>query len=268
MQGLALGLGEQVVFSPFVFGSFSETEAKFFQSPPPPEKQVLPKEAASLPSFQLGDLTGFGELRVSNTPASSDTPTSAPRDPSRENGSAALPRLQIGSAEVLGRIPPDGAAVQGNEKGPASETVSFEKEGDVKEHSKVGRDEQGQAQVQAGNDQHASAKQTPKSWASLVGVQPGYGDVVRSSGPVKSAPLAASKPISNSSVRLQPRGLINTGNSCFANATLQALLSCPPFLNLLASIKSRTIPQVSSTRRVYKPLLRTWFLSCMGLVAV
>lgn len=241
MHGLALGLSEQVVFSPgfsgFVFGSFSETEAQFYQSPPPPEKQVLPKEAGHQ-IFQFGDLTGFGELRVSDTAV--DMPTSAP---SRENGAAAL---QIGSAEVdLGRTPPDGAAVQGSEKGPAAETVSFEKE----EHSKVGRDEQGQAQAQAGNDQRASAKPAPKSWASLVGVQPGFGDAVRSSGHVKPAPVPTSKPESKASVRLQPRGLINTGNSCFANATLQALLSCPPFLNLLASIKSRTIPQVSSTRK-------------------
>lgn len=41
-----------------------------------------------------------------------------------------------------------------------------------------------------------------------------------------------------------PRGLINSGNLCFLNATLQALLSCSPFVLLLHEIKDRNIPKV------------------------
>ncbi|KAG0575874.1 hypothetical protein KC19_5G036500 [Ceratodon purpureus] len=236
-EGGVVGAVDQVLFSPFVFGSFSESEAKYFQSPPPPEKQVVSKEAPSVPLFQFGDLTGFDELRVL------DVPTSATRQPSSENGAAALPRLQIGSAEAVERAPGDGSGVQGSEKIPAAETIRFQKEEDTKDPAKVGRDDQGLAQAQAGNDQQASAKQAPKSWASLVGVQQVPGGLSRSPGQVKSAPVPPSKPVTTASPRIQPRGLINTGNSCFANATLQALLSCPPFLNLLVSIKSRNIPQ-------------------------
>lgn len=43
---------------------------------------------------------------------------------------------------------------------------------------------------------------------------------------------------------LQPRGLINSGNLCFLNATLQALLSCSPFVQLLHEIRNRSIPKV------------------------
>lgn len=42
-----------------------------------------------------------------------------------------------------------------------------------------------------------------------------------------------------------PRGLINSGNLCFLNATLQALLSCAPFVQLLHDLKRRDIPKVS-----------------------
>ncbi|CAH1779744.1 unnamed protein product [Owenia fusiformis] len=37
-------------------------------------------------------------------------------------------------------------------------------------------------------------------------------------------------------VPLQPRGLINRGNWCYINATLQALLACPPFYHLIKAI--------------------------------
>ncbi|KAK9154762.1 hypothetical protein Sjap_002242 [Stephania japonica] len=40
-----------------------------------------------------------------------------------------------------------------------------------------------------------------------------------------------------------PRGLINSGNLCFLNATMQALLSCSPFVQLLQELKSRNIPK-------------------------
>lgn len=50
---------------------------------------------------------------------------------------------------------------------------------------------------------------------------------------------------STSSCDLLPRGLINTGNLCFLNATLQALLACPPFIEFLLELKARDIPEVS-----------------------
>ena len=43
---------------------------------------------------------------------------------------------------------------------------------------------------------------------------------------------------------LMPRGLINSGNLCFLNATLQALLSCSPFACLLQELRNHDIPKV------------------------
>lgn len=42
---------------------------------------------------------------------------------------------------------------------------------------------------------------------------------------------------------LLPRGLVNLGNLCFLNATLQALLSCSPFVHLLQELKTRDITE-------------------------
>ncbi|KAL6288657.1 hypothetical protein ACE6H2_006167 [Prunus campanulata] len=50
-------------------------------------------------------------------------------------------------------------------------------------------------------------------------------------------------PVSVSTVLL-PRGLINSGNLCFLNATLQALLSCSPFVQLLQELRTRKVPKV------------------------
>ncbi|KAA8549818.1 hypothetical protein F0562_001502 [Nyssa sinensis] len=41
-----------------------------------------------------------------------------------------------------------------------------------------------------------------------------------------------------------PRGLVNLGNLCFLNATLQALLSCSPFVLLLQELRTRNIPKI------------------------
>ncbi|XP_068641965.1 ubiquitin carboxyl-terminal hydrolase 24 [Aristolochia californica] len=43
---------------------------------------------------------------------------------------------------------------------------------------------------------------------------------------------------------LLPRGLINSGNLCFLNATLQALLACSPFVQLLQELRQRSIPKI------------------------
>lgn len=46
-------------------------------------------------------------------------------------------------------------------------------------------------------------------------------------------------------VNLLPHGLINSGNLCFLNATVQALLSCSPFVKLLLELRNQNIPKVS-----------------------
>ncbi|KAH9615386.1 hypothetical protein KSS87_020288 [Heliosperma pusillum] len=60
----------------------------------------------------------------------------------------------------------------------------------------------------------------------------------------KNVGKTASSGAINAVSDLLPRGLINAGNLCFLNATLQALLSCSPFVKLLQELRTRDIRKV------------------------
>ncbi|XP_067273287.1 ubiquitin carboxyl-terminal hydrolase 10 isoform X4 [Pseudorasbora parva] len=61
---------------------------------------------------------------------------------------------------------------------------------------------------------------------------------------LKLAELIENVKLIHKPVSLQPRGLINKGNWCYINATLQALIACPPMYHLMKSI-----PLFSETQR-------------------
>ncbi|KAH9424442.1 Ubiquitin carboxyl-terminal hydrolase 10 [Dermatophagoides pteronyssinus] len=64
---------------------------------------------------------------------------------------------------------------------------------------------------------------------------------------------------------IMPRGLINRGNWCYVNATLQALLACPPFYNLMREIsetqglfrQSTSTPIIDNFARYFVKFLPT-----------
>ncbi|BFG34892.1 hypothetical protein CerSpe_211660 [Prunus speciosa] len=72
---------------------------------------------------------------------------------------------------------------------------------------------------------------------------------------------------------LLPRGLINSGYLCFLNATLQALLSCSPFVQLLQELRTRKVPKSSSLNltclvvQVQRTKMQV-FLRLVGLLAL
>ena len=65
-------------------------------------------------------------------------------------------------------------------------------------------------------------------------------------GASQTAPLLAA-PLAAAAAPFERRGFVNSGNLCFANATLQALLGLQPFVALLQHLSASTLPLSPST---------------------
>ncbi|KAJ2238531.1 hypothetical protein GGH97_005377, partial [Coemansia sp. RSA 475] len=55
---------------------------------------------------------------------------------------------------------------------------------------------------------------------------------------------------------VQPRGLVNSGNMCFMNVVLQALLYCEPFCSMLRHIKKSVVFSFNSNTPLLEALIR------------
>ncbi|XP_030907656.2 ubiquitin carboxyl-terminal hydrolase 10 [Melopsittacus undulatus] len=96
---------------------------------------------------------------------------------------------------------------------------------------------------------YVETKYTPPATSTLVPekqVEVKEGPVPVSEDPVaiKIAEVLENIRLIHKPVSLQPRGLINKGNWCYINATLQALVACPPMYHLMKSI-----PMYSKSQR-------------------
>ncbi|XP_019629435.1 PREDICTED: ubiquitin carboxyl-terminal hydrolase 10-like isoform X1 [Branchiostoma belcheri] len=76
--------------------------------------------------------------------------------------------------------------------------------------------------------------------AEKMVVPPEDDDHIRGLGEYLLDPKVSHKPVA-----LQPRGLVNKGNWCYINATLQAMVACPPMYNLM---KNTPLPSSPNKR--------------------
>uniref|UniRef100_H3CVC6 Ubiquitin carboxyl-terminal hydrolase n=1 Tax=Tetraodon nigroviridis TaxID=99883 RepID=H3CVC6_TETNG len=102
-----------------------------------------------------------------------------------------------------------------------------------------------QAFVEVKNVEVASPSlTTPEQPDKVVELKNGPVHVSEDPMAPKLAELIENVKLIHKPVSLQPRGLVNKGNWCYINATLQALVACPPMYHLMKSI-----PLLNETQR-------------------
>lgn len=245
----------------FIFGTFTEDETRLFQSQSAEKshaplkkagcEHVLEKiHASEKLDFQFGSLDvaslssvkGFGNesKQTSLTGASNDirSPNLIAKDCALRNGKlSASSNLSKTSTSQANGIPNGCSSVTSSMSGNGINNLDL-------------------------NSMNICEKRpntvvTPNSGQTFIG-RP---SVVTDGGCEKSKNVnklsvatTTAKPAVNTQMELNveplpaksllPRGLINLGNLCFLNATLQALLSCSPFVQLLQDLTKRNIPKV------------------------
>ncbi|MEE6499990.1 hypothetical protein FKM82_003661 [Ascaphus truei] len=193
-----------------------------------------------------------------------------PSDSGRESPvrtAVVQPFAGIGTDTTENLAVTNGQTLEDSDEGPASNGVEFHTEGETTiEQAKPEESSATQSVIPISGSVFVNPP--AKSWASLfhnskpspstqvayvetkysppattvpvpekqVEVKEGPVPVSEDSVAIKIAELLESVKLVHKPVSLQPRGLINKGNWCYVNATLQALVACPPMYHLMKSI--------------------------------
>ncbi|CAA7405885.1 unnamed protein product [Spirodela intermedia] len=227
----------------FIFGSFSEDETKLFQKQAV-EKVVLPPEMTYLQ---------FGSLDVASISISKglnaekkrlEIPLSSSVHASKEvvekkiyeNGNASTNHDLKMTSSVRSNGSAGYAPQLGGSTGEERIVETSKTDENKFDHKEFGRSGMHHINHHKSEDAEASTLER-KILDSEISVESttvstsGVNTIERSNGGPESKDVL-------------PRGLINSGNLCFLNATLQALLSCTPFVRLLQDLRARTIPKI------------------------
>ncbi|KAJ2542166.1 hypothetical protein IWW35_005658 [Coemansia sp. RSA 1878] len=116
------------------------------------------------------------------------------------------------------------------------------------------------------------AKAKPVSWAALLRPSPAAAAAAanKKANEIVSSQAAAADgrkfttledvlenwQVEFSAPAVQPRGLVNSGNMCFMNVVLQALLYCEPFCSMLRHIKKSVVFSFNSNTPLLEALIR------------
>lgn len=214
-----------------LFGSFTEDETKSLRVKKSSGKNEKPVQKNQLQFGSLNSVT----VESSNLPKSPKAPDSAPLPDSRklngENGvSANLPEesaILKQNGSIANFLPSPASITSANQvkENSVCSVTSINENGTENQFTNLSLD--------------ASEAESLKSEFKI-----GSGDDSSSKLFNKDLRKAPNGHAVTHVKDLQPRGLINSGNLCFLNATMQALLACSPFVQLLQELRTRNIPKV------------------------
>nr|GMD59584.1 ubiquitin carboxyl-terminal hydrolase 24-like [Ipomoea batatas] len=212
-----------------LFGSFTEDETKswFTQSSGNTEKKTFDEKVSQDDSSKSAPELSFGSFSTASImqPGSSKGQESrSTHEEERARGVKPVADISSGVLQQNGGIP--NAITNGNEGFPVVKNVNI-------------------TSLCISENQNKASSQFHKATCSDVS-----SNGENSNGMINdTARMSHSEDLKASDGPLYvgdllPRGLINSGNLCFLNATVQALLSCTPFVEILQRLRVRNISKV------------------------
>ncbi|PON74368.1 Ubiquitinyl hydrolase [Parasponia andersonii] len=234
----------------FLFGSFSEDETKSLMQTQPPknaekavEKKVL--QFGSVDFFPVKTSGGFNATSSSEKHSSKVILQSEPLDLIKKDNDAKLVKTAHGktahekTAYDIYNLPRNKATTPA-ENGCAHDASSSSLYGNgVKE---VRKDNTGVTSTFEFEKEDGFSKEFSNLKLQNGELNGSVGDFSVTLS--KEEPKKASNGQLVAARNLLPHGLINSGNLCFLNATVQALLSCSPFVELLHEKKNCNVSKV------------------------
>ncbi|XP_027354612.1 ubiquitin carboxyl-terminal hydrolase 24 [Abrus precatorius] len=214
-----------------VFGSFTEDETRSLLLKPTSGRNETPVEKNELQFGSLNSVT----VESSNLLNSSKAPDSDPPSDSQKcNG---VKTDSYNSPNVSGTIKENGSITNFSPSPTSIITVNEVEENNENSFTLLGEG--------SPSNKFTNLSLDVSEAGSLKNVQETRGGDYSSSKLSDQDPKKATNGHAVMHARnLLPRGLINPGNLCFLNATMQALLSCSPFVQLLQEIRTRNLPKV------------------------
>jgi len=214
-----------------LFGSFTEDETRSLLSKQSSEKNEKSVEKNQLQFGSLNSVT----VKSNSLQNSSKTSVNAP--PSESQKCNGVKNVSDNSSKVSGAIKENGSITNFS---PSPRSTSSVNEVEKNANCFTLLDEDGPSNKFKNLSLGASETENLKNVQKT-----GSGDdsslKFSNREPPKAPNGNADLPVKD----ILPRGLINSGNLCFLNATVQALLSCSPFVHLLQQLRTRNLPKVS-----------------------
>ncbi|XP_016513950.1 ubiquitin carboxyl-terminal hydrolase 24 [Nicotiana tabacum] len=217
----------------FLFGSFTEDETKSLLNPPSGcdankrvEEKVLVNSSKLVPELSFGSFSSVSNSQPDSSKEKVGSDSSTMKEPKAGHEKPKTDSL-LREIKQNGDVQNDYYG-NGHEVSAMVHNIGFsnlcvsEDEGKTINNSTTGRDDG--ALLNKGNSNGPTSN-------SAKSAHSGQAPLEVSGGPLDVAGLL-------------PRGLINSGNLCFLNATLQALLSCSPFVELLLSLRIHSFSKV------------------------